>query len=77
MESVSGSRDGLATPAKIAASRADLPADAGFTVVDGASHAQFGSYGAQPGDGIPTISDEQARTLISEATLRFVAGLGG
>ncbi len=34
-ESVSGSEDGLATPAKIEASRADLPADATFTVIEG------------------------------------------
>ncbi len=76
VESVSGSKDGLATPAKIQASRADLPADATFTVIDGASHAQFGAYGPQPGDGIPTITDEQARTLISGASLRFVDSLG-
>ena len=75
VESVSGTRDGLATPAKIAASRADLPADSTFTVIDGASHAQFGAYGAQPGDGIPTISDEQARSLITGASLRFVDSL--
>ncbi len=75
VESVSGTKDGLATPARIEASRADLPADATFTVIDGASHAQFGAYGAQPGDGIPTISDEQARTLISGASLRFVDSL--
>ncbi len=77
VESVSGSNDGLATPAKIEASRVDLPADTTFTVIEGGTHAQFGSYGAQPGDGIPTISDEQARTLISEASLRFVDSLGG
>jgi hypothetical protein len=77
VESVSGSKDGLATPAKIDASRADLPPDARFTVVEGGSHAQFGAYGPQPGDGIPTITDEQARTLISEASLRFVDSLDG
>jgi len=77
VESVSGSNDGLATPAKIEASRVDLPADTTFTVIEGGTHAQFGSYGAQPGDGIPTISDEQARTLITEASLRFVDSLGG
>lgn len=75
VESVSGSRDGLATPAKIAASRPDLPAHAAFTVVEGGSHAQFGAYGPQPGDGIPTISDDEARTLITRATLRFVDSL--
>ncbi len=74
-ESVSGSEDGLATPAKIEASRADLPADATFSVIEGGTHAQFGAYGAQPGDGIPTISDEQARTLITQASRRFVDSL--
>ncbi len=77
VESVSGSRDGLATPEKIRASRADLPADATFTEIDGATHAQFGAYGIQPGDGTATISDGEARRLISEASLRFVSSLDG
>ena len=75
VESVSGSRDGLATPAKIDASRANLPADATFTVIEGGTHAQFGAYGPQPGDGTATISDGEARTLISSASLRFVESL--
>ncbi len=74
--SVSGSMDGLATPAKIEASRSDLPPDTTFTVVEGAAHAQFGDYGPQPGDGTPTISHDEARTRISDATVRFVDGLG-
>jgi hypothetical protein len=73
--SLSGSRDGLATPDKITASRADLPADAEFVQIEGASHAQFGSYGPQAGDGTPTISDADARTPISDASVRFVDGL--
>ncbi|MFE7404674.1 alpha/beta hydrolase [Isoptericola sp. NPDC057559] len=72
VESVSGSRDGLATPAKIDASRADLPADSTFTVVEGAVHAQFGDYGPQPGDGTPTISHDDARARISAAAVAFV-----
>ncbi|GAA1760099.1 alpha/beta hydrolase [Agromyces humatus] len=75
VESVSGTRDGLATPSKIEASRADLPPSARFTVISGASHAQFGSYGPQAGDNTPTISDSEARSLISDATVRFVDGL--
>ena len=75
VESVSGSRDGLATPAKIQASRADLPSGATFTVVDGGTHAQFGAYGIQPGDGTATISDDEARRLISAASVRFVGSL--
>lgn len=72
VESVSGSRDGLATPAKIDASRADLPASTSFVVIEGASHAQFGDYGPQPGDQDPTISDTVAQAQISRATLGFV-----
>lgn len=68
--SVSGSEDGLSTPAKIADARHLLPGDAELQEIDGASHASFGDYGAQPGDGTPTISDEAMRdeltTLVGE-----------
>ncbi|MCK9793997.1 alpha/beta hydrolase [Isoptericola sp. 4D.3] len=77
VESVSGTEDGLSTPATIDASRADLPAGSTFTVVDGAAHAQFGDYGPQPGDGTPTISDDDARHQISAAAVAFVDGLVG
>lgn len=70
--SISGSADGLSTPAKIAASKQNLPGDTVFTVIEGASHAQFGDYGKQSGDGTPTISDADARARISTAALAFV-----
>lgn len=71
---VAGSRDALATPEKIEAAEGLLPADATFARIDGASHAQFGAYGPQDGDGIPTLSDERARELISETLVDFLAG---
>ncbi|MRX44463.1 alpha/beta hydrolase [Agromyces kandeliae] len=74
VESISGSRDGLATPSKIEASRTDLPTGTGFTEIAGASHAQFGDYGPQAGDGTPELTDDEARALISEASLAFVSG---
>ncbi|MFJ6653144.1 alpha/beta hydrolase [Microbacterium sp. NPDC091313] len=55
--SISGSEDGLSTPQKIADAAHDLPADARLVEIPGASHASFGDYGPQPGDGTPTISD--------------------
>lgn len=70
--SVSGSRDGLATPDQIAASAATLPASTTFVTIDGAVHSFFGDYGTQPGDGTPTISHDEARTRISRVTLDFV-----
>ena len=75
--SISGSRDGLATPDKIAASRSDLPENSRFVVIEGASHAQFGDYGLQPGDGTPTISHDDARRQISAATVAFFGDLAG
>lgn len=72
--SISGTNDGLATPADIDASRADLPADAEFLAVDGAVHAFFGDYGPQPGDGTPTITHDQARAEIGQASVAFVDG---
>lgn len=75
VESVSASRDGLATPAKIDASRANLPERTTFTVVDGAVHAFFGDYGPQPGDGTPTITHDEARARIAAASTRFVDAL--
>ncbi len=74
--SISGTEDGLSTPAKIEDSRANLPPSTLFIVIDGASHAQFGSYGQQAGDGTPTISNEDARQQIAEASVEFVGSVG-
>jgi len=70
--SISGGRDGLATPDDIAASTANLPASATFLVIDGAVHTFFGDYGTQPGDGTPSISHDEARAEISRAAVDFV-----
>ena len=70
--SIAGSRDGLATPDKIAASSALLPAASTFLTVEGAVHSFFGDYGPQPGDGTPTISHDEARAVISRAAVDFV-----
>jgi pimeloyl-ACP methyl ester carboxylesterase len=73
--SIYGSADGLATPADIDASRANLPADTQFVEIEGAIHSFFGDYGLQPGDGQPGISRYEARTRISNASVDFVRSL--
>lgn len=73
--SVSGSADGLATPADIEASRADLPPGAEFVTIDGGVHAFFGDYGPQPGDGQPGITQDEARAQITAASRAFVTGV--
>ncbi|MGL5866160.1 MAG: alpha/beta hydrolase [Dermatophilaceae bacterium] len=75
--SVSGSRDGLAVPAEIEASRADVPEAAEFVVVDGANHAMFGDYGAQRGDRLATVGRAAGQAEIVAATAGFLDGLRG
>jgi pimeloyl-ACP methyl ester carboxylesterase len=73
--SISGTLDGLSTPAKIAASRELLPKGTTFVSIEGGDHAQFGWYGPQPGDNPATISREEQQTQIFQATLDFLVGL--
>jgi dienelactone hydrolase len=75
--SISGTLDGLATPTDIEASRDNLPRTAQFLAIEGAVHSFFGDYGPQPGDGVPTISHDEARTQISNASVEFVAQVAG
>jgi pimeloyl-ACP methyl ester carboxylesterase len=67
--SISASEDGLATPEKIHTSQAFLPSGTVFQEIKGGNHAGFGSYGAQPGDGTASISQEAQHTQIAILTL--------
>lgn len=65
--SVSGSRDGLATSDDLAERRSLLPPEAIMVEVEGMNHAQFGRYGPQRGDLEPEISDDAARSALTQA----------
>jgi len=69
--SISGSQDGLSTPAKIEDTAALLPADTTFVQIDGANHASFGAYGDQPGDGVATLTPAQSEQAITDALGEF------
>lgn len=73
--SVSGTRDGLATPADIQDSRALLPPDARFVAVTGGVHAYFGDYGEQPGDGVAGVDRASAQTEIVRASTDLLDSL--
>lgn len=73
--SLSGSEDGLSTPQKIADARDQLPADADMEEIEGASHASFGDYGPQDGDGTPTISSDDMHAEVTRLTEAFLAPL--
>ena len=63
--SIYGSEDKVMNREKYEENKSNLPS--GFTeiVIDGGCHAYFGMYGAQDGDGMPTISNgEQIRQTV-------------
>lgn len=66
--SVSGTEDGLTTPGDVSTSKATLPRGTTYVAVQGAVHAYFGDYGAQPGDGTPTTGRTSAQTEIVTAS---------
>jgi pimeloyl-ACP methyl ester carboxylesterase len=67
---LSGSLDGLSTPAKIEAAKPLFPANTAFRVIEGGNHAQFAWYGPQKGDNAATITREnqqgQVRSILSD-----------
>ncbi|MCX6047694.1 MAG: alpha/beta hydrolase [Chloroflexi bacterium] len=71
--SIYGTRDGLATPDKIAASHTLLPPTTTWTPIEGGNHAQFGWYGPQSGDNSATITRAQQQAMVITATLALLA----
>ena len=67
--SIYGTLDGLATKDKIDASQELLPADTTWVPIEGGNHVQFGWYGDQPGDNPATISRQDQKAQIIQATL--------
>ena len=73
--SIYGSEDGQVE--KIKESSILLPADTTWVEVMGGSHAQFGDYGLQPGDGQARISPQQQWDQVSAATVSFLLNISG
>lgn len=71
--SVYGSEDGQVE--KIRASSVLLPENAVFIEIEGGNHAQFGSYGTQPGDGAASISAVEQWQQAARATLDWMERL--
>ena len=70
--SISGSRDALSTPAKIAASGPLLPATTVWVPIEGGNHGQFGWYGDQSGDNPATISRAEQQRMTIDATAKML-----
>lgn len=70
--SVYGSEDEVLNQEKYSENKSNLPEDFTEKVIDGGCHAFFGMYGAQEGDGVPTISNEEQIVLTAEIIVEFV-----
>lgn len=60
---------------QIIISRSRLPESAPFITIEGGNHAQFGSYGPQPGDRAATITAEEQWAQATEITVQFFESL--
>lgn len=70
--SIYGSQDGLATPAKIDASKPLLPVNTKYIEINGGNHAQFGWYGDQGGDNPASINREAQQVETVNATVELL-----
>jgi len=59
-----GTLDGVAPPVPTLKNRALLPAHTRWVSVEGGNHAQFGWYGAQPGDRSAAISRQEQQAIL-------------
>ena len=75
--SVYGSCDGVMNRDKYGKYRSNLPSDFTEYVIDGGSHAYFGMYGEQDGDGEASITPYNQITLTADYISSFCLSVGG
>ncbi len=72
--SVVGTEDGVLNREKYEQYRENLPADARELVIEGGCHAYFGCYGAQRGDGVPTVGNLEQIERTADAVAALALG---
>lgn len=68
-----GSEDKVMNREKYDKNKSNLPNDFIEFVIDGGCHAYFGMYGAQEGDGTPTITNEEQIRITVENIVKVMA----
>lgn len=69
---IDGGEDGVLNREKYEENKVYLPEDFEEIVIDGGCHAYFGTYGAQDGDGIPDITNEEQIEMTVEMIVDMV-----
>lgn len=70
--SVYGSEDRVMNREKYEANKSNLPTDFIEITIEGGCHAYFGMYGAQDGDGTPTISNWEQINLTARQMMEII-----
>ena len=70
--SVYGSEDKVLNREKYDKYRSNISSSLTETVIDGGCHAYFGMYGAQDGDGMPSISNEEQINITVTEIITFI-----
>ena len=70
--SVYGSEDKVMNREKYDKYKTNISSSLTETVIDGGCHAYFGMYGAQDGDGMPSVSNEKQIHLTVEEIIKFI-----
>ena len=70
--SVFGSEDKVMNRKKYEENKSNLPSDFTEYVIDGGCHAYFGMYGAQDGDGTPSITNATQIRLTAENIVKMM-----
>ena len=70
--SVYGSEDRVMDKEKYGSCKVNMPEAFSETVIEGGCHAYFGMYGAQEGDGEPTVSNAEQINLTANVILQFI-----
>ena len=70
--SLYGSEDGVMNRKKYEKYKPNIDDALTEKVIAGGNHALFGSYGAQKGDGVPTISDKEQLDLTAQIIIEFI-----
>ena len=71
--SVYGSEDKVLNREKYEDNRSNLPGDFTEVVIEGGCHAYFGMYGAQDGDGTPSITNEEQIEQTADAIVAMMS----
>ena len=70
--SIYGSEDKVMNREKYDKYKSNINSSLTETVIDGGCHAYFGMYGAQDGDGMPSISNEEQINITVTEIITFI-----